>query len=57
MNNRDPEHPQPAGPWAWRRARPGLKRLIYEPPSAGPQTATSNAAMLPYWQKNPEAGT
>ena len=51
----DPEHRKLTGPWVYRRVRPGIRALRYEPPSCGPQTQTVNTGSQPYWQRNPAA--
>lgn len=48
----DPEHLKPAGEWVYRRVRPGIRNLRYDPPSCGPQTQTVNTGSLPHWQRN-----
>jgi hypothetical protein len=47
---------EPAGPWAYRRRRPGVADLQYDPPSLAPQTRTVNTGSLPFWEKNDDPG-
>jgi hypothetical protein len=47
----DPEHRRPAPGPVYKRVRPGVTEIRYEPAERGPQTSTVNWGMRPFFQQ------